>query len=202
MSNKLQELTDKLYNEGLSKGKEEGELLLAQARVEADKIRATGRREAALIVAEAEKEAAALKEKAESDIRMASAQSLQATRKDIEDLLVNAVISDKVDKAMKDKDFVKEIIRSVAEKFSASEPEDISLVLPASMKKDLEKWVSSELAKTLGKEVRAEFTKKIQGGFTIGPKDGGWFVSFTDETFRELISSYLRPATKKILFGE
>ena len=154
MSNKLQELTDKLYNEGLSKGKEEGELLLAQARVEADKIRATGRREAALMVAEAEKTAAALKEKAESDIRMASAQSLQATRKDIEDLLVNAVISDKVSKALADKDFVKEIIRAVAEKFSSSEATDIGLVLPASMKKDLEKWVSGELGKALGKEVK------------------------------------------------
>lgn len=201
MSNKLQELTDKLYNEGLSKGKEEGELLLAQARVEADKIRATGKREAALMVAEAEKTAAALKEKAESDIRMASAQSLQATRKDIEDLLVNAVISDKVSKALADKDFVKEIIRAVAEKFSSSEATDISLVLPASMKKDLEKWVSGELGKALGKEVKAEFSKKIQGGFTIGPKDGSWFVSLTDETFRELIAEYLRPVTRKILFG-
>lgn len=201
MSNKLQELTDKLYNEGLSKGKEEGELLLAQARVEADKIRATGRREAALMVAEAEKTAAALMEKAESDIRMASAQSLQATRKDIEDLLVNAVISDKVSKALADKDFVKEIIRAVAEKFSSSEATDISLVLPASMKKDLEKWVSGELGKALGKEVKAEFSKKIQGGFTIGPKDGSWFVSLTDETFKELIAEYLRPVTRKILFG-
>ena len=201
MSNKLQELTDKLYNEGLSKGKEEGELLLAQARVEADKIRATGRREAALMVAEAEKTAAALKEKAESDIRMASAQSLQATRKDIEDLLVNAVISDKVSKALADKDFGKEIIRAVAEKFSSSEATDISLVLPASMKKDLEKWVSGELGKALGKEVKAEFSKKIQGGFTIGPKDGSWFVSLTDETFKELIAEYLRPVTRKILFG-
>ena len=201
MSNKLQELTDKLYNEGLSKGKEEGELLLAQARVEADKIRATGRREAALMVAEAEKTAAALKEKAESDIRMASAQSLQATRKDIENLLVNAVISDKVSKALADRDFVKEIIRAVAEKFSSSEATDISLVLPASMKKDLEKWVSGELGKVLGKEVKAEFSKKIQGGFTIGPKDGSWFVSFTDETFKELIAEYLRPVTRKILFG-
>lgn len=201
MSNKLQELTDKLYNEGLSKGKEEGELLLAQARVEADKIRATGRREAALMVAEAEKTAAALKEKAESDIRMASAQSLQATRKDIEDLLVNAVISDKVSKALADKDFVKEIIRAVAEKFSSSEATDISLVLPASMKKDLEKWVSGELGKALGKEVKADFSKKIQGGFTIGPKDGSWFVSLTDETFKELIAEYLRPVTRKILFG-
>ena len=53
----------------------------------------------------------------------------------------------------------------------------------------------------LGSEVQATFSKKISGGFTIGPKDGGWFVSMTDETFSDLISSYLRPATKKLLFG-
>ena len=32
MQNKLQELTDRLYNEGLSKGKQEGEELLAKAK--------------------------------------------------------------------------------------------------------------------------------------------------------------------------
>lgn len=201
MSNKLQELTDKLYNEGLSKGKEEGELLLAKARTEAEEIKASARNEAERIVAEAEKSAAALKDKAESDIMMASAQALQATRKDIEDLLVGAVISDKVDKALADKNFMKEIIRAVAEKFSSSEACDISLVLPASMQKELESWVSSELRKALGKDVKAEFSKKIQGGFTIGPKDGSWFVSFSDETFKELIAEYLRPVTRKILFG-
>lgn len=200
MSNKLQELTDKLYNEGLSKGREEGELLLAKARAEAEEIKSSARKEAAAIVAEAEKSASALKEKAESDIRMASAQSLQATRKDIEDLLVNAAISDKADKALADKDFIREIIRTVAEKFNP-EATDITLVLPASMQKDLEKWVSSELGKAIGKGVKAEFSKKIQGGFTIGPKDGSWFVSFSDETFRELIAEYLRPVTRKILFG-
>lgn len=200
MSNKLQELTDKLYNEGLSKGREEGELLLAKARAEAEEIKSSAQKEAAAIVAEAEKSASALKEKAESDIRMASAQSLQATRKDIEDLLVNAVISDKADKALADKEFIREIIRTVAEKFNP-EATDITLVLPASMQKDLGKWVSSELGKAIGKGVKAEFSKKIQGGFTIGPKDGSWFVSFSDETFRELIAEYLRPVTRKILFG-
>ena len=38
MENKLQELTDKLYNEGLSKGKKEGEEILANARKEAADI--------------------------------------------------------------------------------------------------------------------------------------------------------------------
>ena len=37
--------------------------------------------------------------------------------------------------------------------------------------------------------------------FRIGPKDGSYYISFSDESFAELIGSYLRPATKKILFG-
>ena len=38
MQNKLQELTDKLYNEGLSKGKSEGEAILANAKAQAEEI--------------------------------------------------------------------------------------------------------------------------------------------------------------------
>ena len=50
-------------------------------------------------------------------------------------------------------------------------------------------------------EVNASFSKKVAGGFTIAPKDGGYFISFTEDTFNALISEYLRPATKKLLFG-
>ena len=32
MQDKLQELTDKLFNEGLSKGREEGEAMLSEAK--------------------------------------------------------------------------------------------------------------------------------------------------------------------------
>lgn len=201
MSNKLQELTDRLYNEGLSKGKEEGELLLANAKKEAEDIVAKAKSEAELIVSQARKKAAELESKAESDIRMASAQSLQATKKDIESLLVNAIVSDRLSASMKDTDFIKEIIRSVSEKFSASESSDLRLVLPESMQKELEPWVASELKKAIGKGIKADFSKKIHGGFTIGPEDGSWYVSLTDETFNELIAEYLRPVTKKILFG-
>lgn len=201
MPDKLQELTDRLYNEGLSKGKKEGELLLAKAKKEADEIVSKAKSDAEEIISAARNNVAELKKKAESDIRMASAQSLQATRKDIENLLINAAVDTKVDKALKDPDFVKELILAVAEKFSASDPVEISLLLPASMKKDLEKWVKGELSKTLSAGVKADFSKKISGGFTIGPSDGSWFVSLSDETFKELIAEYLRPVTRKLLFG-
>ncbi len=201
MSNKLQELTDRLYNEGLSRGREEGELLLANARKEADEILAAARREAESIVKDARENADKLRSKAESDIRMASEQSLQATRKDIEDLLLNSVCADKISAALKDEDLIKEMIKSVASRFDSGETEDLSLVLPEELRSKLEPWVASELKKALGKKVEASFSKKISGGFTIGPKDGSWYVSFSDETFRELICEYLRPVTRKLLFG-
>ena len=78
----------------------------------------------------------------------------------------------------------------------------MSLVLPESLRAKLEPWVSSELASLLSVPVEAGFSKKISGGFTIGPKDGSYFISFSDTTFDELIAEYLRPVTRKLLFGE
>ena len=57
MQDKLQELTDRLYNEGLSKGKQEGEELLQKAHAEADHIVADAKAEAERIIAQANKEA-------------------------------------------------------------------------------------------------------------------------------------------------
>ena len=52
MSDKLQELTEKLYIQGLSKGKEEGKLLLSRAREEADRIVSDARTQAAAIISD------------------------------------------------------------------------------------------------------------------------------------------------------
>jgi len=202
MQNKLQELTDKLYKEGLSKGKEEGEAILASAKAQAEEILAKAKKEAEEILSKAEKDAAELKSKAEADIKMASSQSLQATKKDIENLLVGKITDSKVSDALANADYVKDIIKTVAQKFSSEGSSDLNLVLPESMKEALEPFVKGELASALSSKVEASFSKKIAGGFTIGPKDEGWFISLTDDSFKSLIAEYLRPVTKKFLFGE
>ena len=198
---KLQELTDKLYNEGLAKGKEEGAKILEDAKKKAENIIAEAEKQAEAILDKARKEADDYDQKVTSDLKMAASQSFQATKKDIENLIIPKITGSEVKKALSSADFVKEIIRSVAEKFSTEDSQDLSLVLPASLKDELEPFVKGELAQVLGKGVDATFSKKIGGGFNIGPKDGGYFISLTDETFNDLITEYLRPVTKKILFG-
>ena len=201
MQDKLKELTNRLYTEGLSKGQEEGELILERAKKEAGEIVEEARKEAARIIEKAHKDAGDIRTKVESDLKMASAQTIQATKKDVENLVISRISDEKISAALKAPEFLKEIIKSVAEKFSTESAQDLSIVLPESLKKDLESFVKGELAGALKNGVEAQFSKKISGGFTIGPKDGGYFISFTDGTFNELIGAYLRPVTKKLLFG-
>lgn len=204
MQNKLQELTDKLYNEGLSKGKQEAEQILGKAKAESGKIVADARKEAERIIAEAAKEAQELKTKTENDIKMASVQSFSAIRQEIENAIILKTLSGPVDAAVNDNDFIKEIILSIVTAFNpaSSEPVSLEMLLPEAKKTELEKFVRSKVEKLCTGGIEVKFSKAIDNGFRIGPKDEGYLISFTDEDFKAIISEYLRPKTRKLLFGE
>ena len=198
---KLQELTQKLYEEGLSKGKAEGEQVLEKARAQAEEIIKEAREKAEEIVARAHKEADDYRTKVEGDVKMAATQTIQETKAGIENLIVAQAVDAPVKAALADESYIKEIISAVAAKFQADEASDLSLILPESLKARLEPYVKDTLAKTIGKGVDVKFSRSLSGGFHIGPKNGSWFISLSDESCEELIGSYLRPATKKLLFG-
>ena len=197
---KLQELTQQLYKEGLSKGKEEGEAILAKAQAQAQEIVAKAQEEAKAIIEKAQKEAADYKIKVEGDVKMASTQTVQATKAGIENLIVAKAVEPAKD-VLGSEAFLKEVITAVAKNFSAQESTDLALVLPEKLQKSLEPFITAELTKTLGKGVETTFSKKVNAGFKIGPRDGSYFIDLTDEAFQALIGEYLRPATKKLLFG-
>ena len=203
MQDKLQELTDRLYNEGLSKGKHDGEELVQKAQTEADRIVADAKAEADRIIAQANKEAEELKTKVTADVKMAATQSIAVTKQEIEKMIVANAAQQGVKASMSNADFVKEMIASVVKAFNPQNaaPVDLDLILPESMKAEVEPFVKNEIANQFKGEVRVDYSKKMNGGFKVSPKDGGYMLQFTDDEFNQLIANYLRPATKKILFG-
>ena len=203
MQDKLQQLTDRLYNEGLSKGKQDGEELLQKAKAEADGIIAQAKAEAERIVAKAEKDAEELKTKVAADVKMAATQSIAVTKQEIEKMVVTKAAADGVKANMGNAAFVKELIASVVKAFNPSNasPVDLNLILPEALKAEVEPFVKNEIASQFKGEVAVDYSKKMNGGFKVSPKDGGYMLQFTDDEFTQLIANYLRPATKKILFG-
>ncbi len=172
MQNKLQELTDRLYNEGLSKGKQDGEELLQKAKIEADGIIAQAKSEAARIVAQANKEAEELKTKVTADVKMAATQSIAVTKQEIEKMVVTKAAAEGVKANMNNVAFVKDLITSVVKAFNPQNaaPVDLSLILPESLKKELEPFVKNEIANQFKGEVKVDYSKKVNGGFKISPK--------------------------------
>ena len=141
MENKLQELTDRLYQEGLSKGKKEADDLLANARKEAEDIVAQARAEAEAIRADAEKRAVKIRTMVQGDIKMASTQAIAALKQQVENMVITKSVAQPVGAALSDQEFVKDLIKMVVRSFNASNPAGVALdvILPVAAQKELEK---------------------------------------------------------------
>ena len=202
MSDKLQELTDKLYNEGLSKGKQDAEAMVAKAQAEAADIVAKAKAEAEHIVAQANREADELRTKVMADVKMAATQSIAVTRQEMEKMIVSKAAQNGAS-CLSEADFVKEMVKSIVAAFNPqnASPVDLNLILPEALKTQVEPFVKNEISSLFKSDVNVSYDKKMGGGFKVAPKDGGYMLQFTDEEFKTLIANYLRPATKKILFG-
>lgn len=203
MQNKLQELTDKLYNEGLQKGKQEAEQLKANAKNEAAQIIAQAKEQAQEIIAKAQADAAELKSKTDNDVKMASQQAFTSVKQQIENAIIAKAVAAPVKAAVSDTDFLKETLKTIVTAFNPANSDSVALeiILPAEKQKEMDSFAKESLNKICSAGVDVKFSKGIQGGFRISPKGEGYMLSFTDKDFENIIAEYLRPKTKELLFG-
>ncbi len=204
MQNKLQELTEKLYNEGLSKGKKEAEDMILKAKREAEEIISKAKEEYNSILERAKKEAADFKVKSENELRMVSRQTLASVKQNIEEIIIAKVIEKPIKESVESKEFLSKIIELAIQSFNTSKGDSITLevLLPEQKKEELDSFLKNSLIKELNAGVEFSYDKKIQNGFKIGPKGDGFHISFTDKDFQGLISQYLKPKTRQFLFTE
>jgi len=204
MQNKLQELTEKLYSEGLSKGREEAGQIIANARKEAEQIVLKAKEESAQIIATAVKEADDVKERVLNEVKMSSRQSYSSLKHEIEGIITEKALEKPVYDAMSDTALIKSIIQAVVSAFNpdSDKSTDLIMILPEKMKAELDLFIRQNIAGQLKGGIEIKFDKKMSAGFKIGPKGDGYYVSFTDKDFKELIGAYLRPKIREIIFAE
>ena len=129
MENKLQALTDKLYQDGLSKGKEEGERLLQEAKAQAARLLDQAREEAGGIVEKARKEAEDIRNNTLTEIKITSRQMISALKEEVENTLMKRSIAPALHSAMEQVEFVQMVILKAMECFKPAEHNGLSLEL-------------------------------------------------------------------------
>ena len=203
MENKLQELTQKLYDEGVGKANLEAEKILAEAKSEAEKLKQNAEKDSQKIIANAEQKSAEIKKNVDAELTLAAKQTIRSVKQQISYVMVRKVIDEPVKKAFDDVKFVKEIIETVVKNWNPQKNEaiDLSVLLPADLEKEFAKFFTAKSGEELNTNLELSFSDSIKGGFKLGPADGSYKISFSEEDFENFFKSYLRPKTVEMLYA-
>lgn len=196
MENKIQELTDKLYREGVEKGNEEAQKLIAQAQEEAKKIVEDAQKEAETIVATAQKKANELAANTKSELKMFAGQALNALKSEIATMVSNELVETDIKNFAANKDFLNAFIVELASKWSVDEP----IVISTADAESLKKYFAAKAKALLDKGVKIEQVNGNDTLFTVAPADGSYKVNFGETEFENYFKAFLRPQLVDMLF--
>ena len=196
MENKIQELTEKIYREGVEKGNQEAQRLVEQAKEEASKIVEEAKKEAESIAATLRKETDELRENTQKELRLFACQAVNALKSEIANVLTDKLSLEAVGKFTSDKDNLNEFIVSLATKWSANEP----IVISTSEARTLTEYFMAHAKTLLNKGVTIEQVNGIKTFCVISPSDGSYKVKFGQEEFMSYFKSFLRPQLVEMLF--
>ncbi len=204
MNDKLQELTQKIYSDGLEKGKSEATEIVNLAKSDADTLVKNASKQAEKIVEDAKKESEELKKNAQSELTLTSRQAVNALKQKLTDLVVTKSVEDALANAFDEKVFIQRIMLTMVKNWDKIDRSggDISIVLPAKDKGKFENLLKGKVASQLKAGLEVDFEEGIKSGFKIGPKAGHYKISFTEDDFRQFFQQYLHPRIKKLLYEE
>jgi V/A-type H+-transporting ATPase subunit E len=202
MENKLQELTQKLYNEGVEKANAEAEKIIAEAKSEAEKLKQNAEKEAQKIVESAKQKSAEIEKNTNAELGLAAKQTVRSVKEKITEMIVSKVIDEPVKKAFDEVKFVQEIIQTAVKNWDKQKNEaiDLAVLLPEESEKEFAEFFKAKSGKELNANLQLSFSDSIKGGFKIGPADGSYKISFSEEDFENFFKSYLRPKTVEMLY--
>ena len=196
MENTIQELTDRIYREGVEKGNEEAKKLVEKAQDEANQIVENARKEADAIVAAARKSADELVDNTKSELKLFAGQALNALKSEIATVVTDKLVSADVKAFASNKEYLQAFIVALASKWSAEEP----IVISTADAEGLKKYFAAKAKQLLDGSVKIEQVNGLKTLFTVSPADGSYKVSFGEEEFMSYFKDFLRPQLVEMLF--
>ncbi|MBQ7362494.1 MAG: hypothetical protein IJW68_08410 [Bacteroidaceae bacterium] len=194
MDNKIQELTEKIFNEGVAKGRVEAERLIAEANAKAENIIKAAETEAEAIIAKANKSAEELNANTRSELKLYASQAIGALKSETATIVTDTIVKESVKAAFKE-DLLKEVILKIAEGWNSNE----QLVITTSDAENLKAFFAAKAKALLDKGIEIKQVNGVKG-FSISPADGSYKVNFGEDEFETFLKSFLRPQIVELLF--
>lgn len=193
---KIQELTEKIYREGVEKGQAEADRIVEEAKQTAEQIIAEAREQAKSIEAQAQKKASELDANTKSELKLYTGQALNALKSEIANILTAKVSKDVAASLAADKNFLGQFAVMLASKWVGNE----AVVLSSSEAESLKEYFTKQAKELLDKGVTINKVNGKDTMLSISPADGSYKVDFGKEEFEAYFKNFLRPQLIEMLF--
>jgi V/A-type H+-transporting ATPase subunit E len=191
MEVQIQELIDKIKNEGIGKAEEKANQIEEEANKKARDIIAEANKKAGEIIENAKSEAEKFEITGKQALTQAGRDLILSLRLDIISIF-NALVKKETKKAFSN-DLLKEILTKITDSWIKKGISDLEVLLSQEDLDSLEEFFSGEFADTLKKGVKISAAKGIDAGFYISEKDSSAFYDITDKGIAEALCQYLNP---------
>jgi|LGOV01.1.fsa_nt_gb V/A-type H+-transporting ATPase subunit E len=203
MHSSVEELTKKIYDEGVVKAQHKVDEMIQNAQQKAQEIIQDAEKKGSTIIQNAEKAASDLKIKNETEMKLAAQQSLSNLKQETTDLLVWEVTNKPLKNAFDDKTFVQDLIKKLVDSWLKhyGNEEGLNILLSENDFKEAQTYIRDNAQTLLKKGITVNSNKAMTNGFQISPGgDTGFKVSFTAEDFENYFKSFAKPNISKLLF--
>lgn len=202
MEGKLQELTNRIYMEGVERARQTAEGILTEARQEAQRITAEAKAAARRTREQADEAAEKLRTNTLAEVQLAARQATADLRQRIADLVLTELLQAPLEATVSDQAFLQSIIETAMRNWqpAAATPPDLRLLLPERERAALDTFVEQRTQALLQRGIHIDYDARLNDGFRIGPADGSYKVSFSAADFEQFFRMYLRPQVDCLLF--
>lgn len=191
MEVQLQELLDKIKNEGVKAAEAESARIREEAEKRSRETLQRAEQQAAAIVAKAREEAARFEQTSEAAVKQAARNAILGVRQGVVGIF-DAMLARETREALSGPNLA-EVIVALVKAWPGKEIPSLQALLPPADLEKLEKGLKSRLQEEMKKGFELKPLPALEAGFRIALKDGSAYYNFTDQGIAQILAEYLNP---------
>ena len=126
MEDKIKNLTDKIYNEGVVKARDEAEKIMHEARHKADGLLADAQKQAEMIISKATSDAEEVSSNIREEIRHASNQAINIIKQKVGELITLSITDRPLKELVNDQQFILDTVKLMMDQWGHRVIEKVS----------------------------------------------------------------------------
>lgn len=198
---KIKKICDVIRKDTLDPALKEADIIIKEARIEAEIILEKARKKIARMQEDAASDLQRKEAAFRSNLEQAYRQIIEMLKQEIEEKLINKSLDALIDKQMTDPNLLSKLIIAVVKAIEKEGLEaDLSVVIPASVPaKEINALIMKDVLERL--KEKSVILGTITGGIEVKLHQKKMTIDITDHALTEMVREYIRKDLRDLLFA-